>query len=65
QANIAEPEMLATFNCGVGLVAVADPKTADLIIAAFRNCGDRAFAVGSLANNGGGEPQVRFSGKLK
>jgi phosphoribosylformylglycinamidine cyclo-ligase len=65
QANIAEPEMLATFNCGVGLVAVADPETADSIIAAFGNCGERAFVIGSLENNSGGEPQVCFSGKLK
>jgi phosphoribosylformylglycinamidine cyclo-ligase len=65
QANIAESEMLATFNCGVGLVAIADPKAADSTIAAFRDCGERAFVIGSLANNNGGEPQVRFSGNLK
>ena len=63
--NIAEPEMLATFNCGVGLVAVADPKAVDSIIAAFRNSGESAFVIGSLANNNAGEPQVRFSGNLK
>jgi len=65
QANIAEAEMLATFNCGLGLVAVGDPKAADSIIAAFRNCGQRAFVIGALAGNDGGEPKVRFSGKLK
>ncbi len=65
QANIAEPEMLATFNCGVGLVAVADAKAADSVIAAFRSCGERAFVIGSLATSDGGEPQVRFSGNLK
>ena len=65
QANIAEAEMLATFNCGLGLIAVADPKAADSIIGAFRNCGERAFVIGSLATNSGAEPQVRFSGKLK
>ena len=65
QANIAESEMLATFNCGVGLVAVADPRAADSIIAAFHSCGERAFVIGSLASNSGGEPKVRFSGNLK
>ncbi|HEX5279885.1 MAG TPA: phosphoribosylformylglycinamidine cyclo-ligase [Micropepsaceae bacterium] len=65
QANIAESEMLSTFNCGVGLVAVADPKAADSVIAAFRSCGQDAFVIGSLAASSGGEPEMRFSGSLK
>lgn len=65
QANLAEPEMLSTFNCGVGLVVVADAEAANSIIAAFRNCGERAFVIGSLMENGGGETRVRFSGQLR
>jgi phosphoribosylformylglycinamidine cyclo-ligase len=64
QANIAEAEMLSTFNCGIGLVTAVDPHSADSIIAAFRDSGEQAFIIGSLTANGGGESQVRFSGHL-
>jgi phosphoribosylformylglycinamidine cyclo-ligase len=65
KANLPEAELLSTFNCGIGLVAVASEDHADAVIAAFRNSGERAFVIGSLAENGGGESQVRFSGRLE
>jgi hypothetical protein len=49
----------------VGLVAVVEAAHADAVIAAFRDCGERAFAIGSLVENGDQEPQVRFSGRLE
>jgi phosphoribosylformylglycinamidine cyclo-ligase len=64
QANLAEAEMLSTFNCGIGLVAVVSPDAADAVIAAFRDSGEQAFVIGSITANGGGESQVRFSGHL-
>ena len=42
QAGIAEAEMLRTFNCGIGLVAVADEKNAGHVIDAFQRSGDKA-----------------------
>jgi phosphoribosylformylglycinamidine cyclo-ligase len=65
EANVAEAEMLSTFNCGIGLIAVADRKNADQVLAAFAGAGEEAFVIGSLVENGGGEPQVRFSGRLE
>jgi phosphoribosylformylglycinamidine cyclo-ligase len=64
QANLAEAEMLSTFNCGIGLVTVVSADAADAVIAAFRDAGEQAFIVGSLTGNDGGESQVRFSGHL-
>jgi len=63
-AGIAEAEMLRTFNCGIGMVAVADPSRAGHIIDAFQESGDRAMRIGTLVA-GSGEAKVRYRGALK
>ncbi len=65
EANIAEAEMVTTFNCGVGLIVVADCERAEEVIAAFGNAGEQTFMIGSLIENDGHEPKVRFSGRLE
>ncbi len=64
QAGIAEAEMLRTFNCGIGLVAVADEKNAGHVIDAFQEAGDRAVRIGKLVA-GDGEAKVVYRGALK
>jgi phosphoribosylformylglycinamidine cyclo-ligase len=59
-AGIAANEMLRTFNCGLGMIAVAAPEKADEVIAAF---GD-GVRIGTLVK-GDGEAKVRYSGTLK
>src|SRR3954466_3078439 len=54
EAGIVESEMLRTFNCGIGMVAVADEKDADAVIAAFQQNGDHASRIGKLVSNEGG-----------
>ena len=63
-AGIAEAEMLRTFNCGIGMVVVADPNRAGHIIDAFQESGDRATRIGTLVA-GSGETKVRYRGALK
>jgi len=63
-ASIAEEEMLRTFNCGIGLIAVADEKRAGAVIDAFQNGGEKARRIGSLVP-GKGEAKVRYRGRLK
>jgi phosphoribosylformylglycinamidine cyclo-ligase len=63
-AGIEEREMLRTFNCGIGLIAIASEKAAGHVIDAFQENGDRATRIGTLAV-GGVEPQVRYTGALK
>src|SRR5207249_1721978 len=41
-AGVAEAEMLRTFNCGIGLIAIASEKFAGHVIDAFQENGDRA-----------------------
>ena len=64
QAGIAEREMLRTFNCGIGLVAVADEKNAGAVIDAFQEAGDRAARIGTLIN-GSGEAKTVYRGALQ
>lgn len=63
-AGIEEREMLRTFNCGIGLMAVASEKAAGHVIDAFQEFGDRATRLGTLVV-GGMEPKVRYTGALK
>jgi len=60
EANIAESEMLRTFNCGIGMVAVTDEAHADAVIAAFGG----ASRIGKLVK-GSGEAKVVYRGALK
>jgi phosphoribosylformylglycinamidine cyclo-ligase len=55
---------LRTFNCGIGLVAVADEKNAGHVINAFQEAGDHAMRIGRLVA-GGGEAKVVYRGALK
>lgn len=61
--GIAEDEMLKTFNCGIGLIAVADPAHAVDVVDAFQSSGERAFPIGKLAA-GEGAAKVVYSGSL-
>jgi phosphoribosylformylglycinamidine cyclo-ligase len=63
EAGIDETEMLRTFNCGIGLVAVVDAPRADDVIAAFNANGERAMRIGSLVA-GAGEAAVKYRGAL-
>jgi phosphoribosylformylglycinamidine cyclo-ligase len=63
QAAIAEQEMLRTFNCGIGMVAVADEKNAGHVIDAFQEAGDHAMRIGRLVD-GGGEAKTVYRGAL-
>jgi phosphoribosylformylglycinamidine cyclo-ligase len=58
--GIEEREMLRTFNCGVGLIAVAAREKADEISSAFKKAGEIVFEIGEIAAGDG----VAFGGKL-
>jgi len=63
-AGIEEREMLRTFNCGIGLIAVASEKCSGRVIEAFQENGDKAIRLGTLVA-GEGEAKVRYRGALK
>src|SRR5262249_61338092 len=37
---IAQSEMLRTFNCGIGMIAVVEPAKADAVVAALTRAGE-------------------------
>ena len=47
--GIAMPEMLRTFNCGIGMVAITDPARADAVADALRETGYPAYRIGTVA----------------
>ena len=64
EAGLPENEMLRTFNCGIGLIAVAEKERTPEIIAAFEAAGERAFSIGALTPAKGPQPVVRYTGTL-
>jgi phosphoribosylformylglycinamidine cyclo-ligase len=64
QGAVTAAEMLRTFNCGIGLVAVVEEKNSGHVIEAFQQCGDKAVRLGHLIV-GAGEAKVVYRGTLK
>jgi phosphoribosylformylglycinamidine cyclo-ligase len=63
EGNIAQNEMLRTFNCGIGMIVIAAPKDAAAVTRAFTQAGEKAVTIGSVMR-AAGEPRVVYDGKL-
>jgi phosphoribosylformylglycinamidine cyclo-ligase len=63
EGNIAESEMLRTFNCGIGMIVIAAPKDAAAVAQAFTQAGEQAVTIGNLIR-AAAEPRVVYDGKL-
>jgi phosphoribosylformylglycinamidine cyclo-ligase len=63
-AGVAESEMLRTFNCGIGLIAVVAADDAHIVTDAFRRAGETVFTIGQVVA-GDGEPKVHYHGALR
>jgi len=62
--GVAEGEMLRTFNCGIGMVAVLDPAGAEAAIKAWSDAGESVARLGSVIAVKPGMPDVSFAGHL-
>ncbi len=60
RASLADAEMLRTFNCGIGLMAVVAPDRAEALAALFSEAGETVHVLGQVTR----EPGLRYSGTL-
>ena len=60
QGNIEEQEMLRTFNCGIGMIAVIDKDDADAIQKHFKDSGIENWVIGSIENSIETEPHIEY-----
>ncbi len=53
--NVAEMEMLRTFNCGIGFVLCVAPADATLVLDTLREAGESAVVIGTIVEAGARE----------
>jgi phosphoribosylformylglycinamidine cyclo-ligase len=58
--GMSEPEMLKTFNCGIGMVLVVDPSRAEEIAQLLGDAGESVCTLGTVSPGAG----VRYTGGL-
>ncbi|KEO57381.1 phosphoribosylformylglycinamidine cyclo-ligase [Thioclava indica] len=59
-ADMAEGELLKTFNCGIGMIVVVDPARADAITELLTEAGETVSRIGTLTAGDG----VAYTGHL-
>jgi phosphoribosylformylglycinamidine cyclo-ligase len=63
--GVAEAEMLRTFNCGIGMVVVVNPRDSKKIVVTLRKSGETVIELGAIRKRKAKEPQVAYSGSLR
>ncbi len=58
--GVVEPEMLKTFNCGVGMVLVCAPDRAEALSALLVEAGEDVYRIGTVSEGDG----IRYEGAL-
>jgi phosphoribosylformylglycinamidine cyclo-ligase len=61
---VDEPEMLRTFNMGIGMTAVVDKSDVDKAIACLAKAGVAAYRIGEVIEAVPGKPRVLIEGQV-
>jgi phosphoribosylformylglycinamidine cyclo-ligase len=61
--NIAQNEMLRTFNCGIGMIAVVAPKDVEAVSAALTGANEKVAIIGTVVK-AQGDDRVDYDGAL-
>ena len=48
QGNISQPEMLKTFNCGIGMIVIVENLQADAVKAVLEQAGEKVYNIGQI-----------------
>jgi phosphoribosylformylglycinamidine cyclo-ligase len=56
--NIADPELLRTFNCGIGMALVAPAKDVEEVLVRLKALGEKAWVIGEILERKGTEPPL-------
>ncbi len=62
--GVAEAEMLRTFNCGVGMIAVVEASAADAVTQTLADTGERVVQLGEVVRPKPGSKPVTYDGRL-
>jgi phosphoribosylformylglycinamidine cyclo-ligase len=62
--GITEAEMLRTFNCGTGMIAVVEPAKADAVAAVLAREGESVARLGQVVDTRPNAPRVIYDGHL-
>jgi len=62
--GIAETEMLRTFNCGIGMIALVEPTQAEGVAALLRREGEQVVHLGEVVGARADAPRVLYRGRL-
>ena len=64
QANMAEAELLKTFNCGIGMIVVVAAERAGAVGALLAGAGETVVTLGRVVRRGDSGPGVIYRGHL-
>ncbi|MCR9139179.1 MAG: phosphoribosylformylglycinamidine cyclo-ligase [Alphaproteobacteria bacterium] len=62
--GVAEAEMLRTFNCGIGMIAVVAKDKTSAVLERLRDLGEDAVILGHITEKARGDAAVSFNGSL-
>jgi phosphoribosylformylglycinamidine cyclo-ligase len=62
--GIAEPEMLRTFNCGIGMIAIVESDKADALTSVLGREGEQVVRLGEVVAAPPNAPRVIYDGHL-
>jgi len=61
--RLNDAEMLRTFNCGIGMVAVVANTEADAVLSTLREAGESAFVIGEIVPPSGDKSEAKGQGE--